>query len=168
MAYTVISVFPSTVDTEEIKSKLTNKGFNDSNIVVSKSRIENESSVENYEDDEKTKSFWDHIFVSDNEMLDAYSRKSVGSVNVVVYADNYEQAQEAKSILNDNGAIEVSKTQTETQTETNADTAGLPEDVYNGIIAKAKHNVYFLDSERVYRPNSQGMTGRMDDMGSKD
>jgi len=44
----------------------------------------------------------------------------------------------------------------------------LPEDVYNGIIAKAKHDVYFLDRERTYSPNSKGMDNTMDDLGSKD
>ncbi|WP_131701381.1 hypothetical protein [Chryseobacterium sp. FH2] len=166
MAYTVISVFPATVNTEEIKKDLKEKGFSEANIIVSKSRLENESSVDNYKDDVKTRSFWDHIFANDTEMLDAYSKHSVGNQNVIVYSDNFEEAQRAKAILNERGALEVYKKQTGDEGE--KDTAGLPEDVYNGIIAKAKHNIYFLDSERVYHPNSRGMEDTMDDLGSKD
>ena len=37
MAYTVISVFPATVDTDEIKTELKNKGFDETDVIVSKS-----------------------------------------------------------------------------------------------------------------------------------
>lgn len=98
-------------------------------------------------------------------MLDAYSKHSVGKHDVIVYAEDFESAK-SKKILNEKGALEVFKKDTES--EVKKDTAGLPEDVYNGIIAKARHNVYFLDPERTYRPNSRGMGDTMDDLGSKD
>ncbi|UOE37981.1 hypothetical protein [Chryseobacterium oryzae] len=167
MAYTVISLFPQTVNSEEIRTKLNDLGVKDEDIIISKSNVTDEDSANHYEDDEKTKSFWDHLFVNDDELLYAYKTKSVGNVNIVVYADDYEQAQNAKKLLNDNGAIEVYKKREENQVK-ESDTAGLPEDVYNGIIAKARHNVYFLNPNRVYTPNSKGMDRRMDDLGSKD
>lgn len=166
MAYTVISVFPATVDTEEVKNDLRNLGFNDANVVVSKSTVEDESSYDGYEDDEKTKSFWDYVFAHDVELLDAYSKQSVGKSNIVVYADNFEEAQRAKVILNERGALEVFRKDSPDTAE--KDTAGLPEDVYNGIIAKAKHNIYFLGSERNYNSPNKGMDDEMDSLGSKD
>ncbi len=166
MAYTVISVFPASVDTEEIKSKLKNQGFNEADIIVSKSKFQNESTVDDYQDDEKTKSFWDHVLVSDTEMLDAYSRESVGKVNLVVYTSDITEAQNAKKILDECGALKIYNKPSFKQEK--PDTAGLPEDVYNGIIAKARHNLYFLDSERTYSTKSRGMEDTMDDLGSKD
>ncbi|REC55941.1 hypothetical protein DRF62_04785 [Chryseobacterium piscium] len=166
MAYTVISVFPETVNTEEIKSELKNKGFLDADIIVSKSRFDEESSTNEYEDDEKTKSFWNHVFVNDNDILAAYSKESIGKINLVVYASNLTDAQNAKKVLDQFGALKIYNKPSVNQSE--SDTAGLPEDVYNGIIAKAKHDVYFLDKERVYSPNSNGMGDTMDSLGSKD
>lgn len=167
MAYTVISVFPSTVNSEDIISKLHNLGISNDDIIVSRSNVENAETDHQYEEDEKTKSFWDHMFVNDNELLHAYKTKSVGSINIIVYADTFEQAQSAKAVLDENGAIEVYKKTDENAAEN--DTAGLPQDVYNGIIAKARHNLYFLGSERVYHSNIiKGMDDPMDDLGSKD
>jgi hypothetical protein len=166
MAYTVISVFPETVNTEEIKSELKNKGFLDADIIVSKSRFDEESSTNEYEDDEKTKSFWNHVFVNDNDILAAYSKESIGKINLVVYASSLTDAQNAKKVLDQYGALKIYNKPSVNQSE--SDTAGLPEDVYNGIIAKAKHDVYFLDKERVYSPNSNGMGDTMDSLGSKD
>jgi len=166
MAYTVVSVFPATVNTEEITSELKNQGFSEADIIVSKSKIEDESAVGDYKDDEKTRSFWDHMFVSDNELLDAYSRESVGKINVVVYTSNITEAQSAKKIMDQHGALKIYNKPS--FSEEKSDTAGLPEDVYNGIIAKARHNLYFLDSERTSDQTSRGMSDTMDDLGSKD
>ncbi|GAB0155657.1 hypothetical protein CHRYSEOSP005_09180 [Chryseobacterium sp. Alg-005] len=163
MAYTVISVFPATVDTEEIKKDLTNNGFDKANIIVSKSKLEDKSPDNHYEDDVKTRSFWDFIFAHDTEMLEAYKKESVGRNNIIVYADTADDAQRAKTILDRNGAIEVYRKQPESNVP-----EGMSEDVYNGIIAKARHNLYFLDSERVYKSGNQGMDETMDSQGSKD
>lgn len=169
MAYTVISVFPATVNTEEIKAELQDQGFSGSDIIISTSKLDNDSIIGDYTDDEKTKSFWNHVFVSDNEMLDAYSRESAGKTNVVVYASNIDDAQKAKNILYSKGAVEVKKkTSQNPELESDAEDVGLPKDVYDGIIAKAKHDVYFLDSERVYNTSSKGMGDTMDGLGSKD
>ncbi|MFC7347551.1 hypothetical protein ACFQO9_12550 [Chryseobacterium zhengzhouense] len=166
MAYTVISVFPTTVDTEEIKSELKNNGFDEADIIVSTSKFDDLSSEENYQEDEKTQSFWNHIFVNDNELLRAYSKESVGKINLVAYASTIIEAQKAKKILDQYGALKIYNKPS--FSEEKSDTAGLPEDVYNGIIAKAKHDVYFLDRERTYSPNSKGMEDTMDGLGSKD
>ncbi|ANF50879.1 hypothetical protein A0O34_10275 [Chryseobacterium glaciei] len=163
MAYTVISVFPATVNTEEIKKDLRDQGFDDANVIVSTSKLENESSHHDYQEDVKTRSFWDYVFAQDVELLDAYSKHSVGKNNVVVYADNLEEAHKAKAILNAKGAVEVHENEPESQAP-----EGMAQEKYNGIIAKAKHDVYFLDPERIYRPSSRGMDDTMDDLGSKD
>jgi len=166
MAYTVVSVFPATVDTEEIIADLKNQGLDEANIIVSKSRVENESSVDDYEEDEKTKSFFGYVFAHDTEMLEAYRSHSVGKNNIIVYADSLEQAQRAKTVLNEKGALEVYRKPLENQ---NNVPEGMSEDEYNGIIAKARHNLYFLGPERTYRSNNtKGMNDEMDSLGSKD
>lgn len=167
MAYTVISVFPPTVDTEEIRTELVNNGFGDEDITVSKSKIHEEAS-DNFEDDENTKHFWNHIFSSDKKMHDAYSKKSRGNTTVVLYTANYEEAQKAKFILDGKGAIEIIK-QREGEPIRKEVTDNIPEDVERGIIAKAKHNLYFLGSERKNSATpGQGMSDTMDGLGSKD
>ncbi len=164
MAYTVVSVFPVTVDTEEIKKNLKENGFSEANIIVSKSNVE--TGLDHYQEDEQTKGFFDYVFAHDAEMLDAYRKHSIGRNNVVVYADNLEQATSAKSILNRNGALEVYKKSSENEKDI---PEGMTEQEYDGIIAKAKHNIYFLGSERVYHSNAiKGMDDPMDDLGSKD
>jgi hypothetical protein len=166
MAYTVVSVFPVTVDTEEIKKDLKENGFNEANIIISKSSVESGLSTDHYQEDEQTKSFFEYTFAHDAEMLDAYRKHSIGRNNVVVYADNLEQAATAKSILNKNGALEVFKKPSEDQKDI---PEGMTEEEYNGIIAKARHNIYFLGSERVYHSNEvRGMDDDMDSLGSKD
>lgn len=167
MAYTVISVFPAGVNTEEIKAELKNQGFNEADIIVSTSKLDADSSVDNYQDDEKTKSFWDHVFVNDNEILAAYSKESIGKTNLVVYTSNLTEAQNAKKVLDQFGALKIYNKPSVNQ-DSSEETAGLPEDVYNGIIAKAKHDVYFLDNERVSTTTSKGMGDTMDGLGSKD
>lgn len=164
MAYTVVSVFPVTVDTEEIKRDLKENGFDEANIIVSKSNVE--TGLDHYQEDEQTKGFFDYVFAHDAEMLDAYRKQSIGRNNIVVYTDDLEQATSAKSILNRNGALEVYRKRSEDKTDI---PEGMTEEEYNGIIAKAKHDIYFLGSERVYHSNVvKGMDDAMDDLGSKD
>ncbi len=99
-------------------------------------------------------------------MLDAYRKHSIGKNNVIVYADNLEQAVSANSILNKNGALQVYRKPAEEKADI---PEGMTEEEYNGIIAKARHNIYFLGSERVYHSNIiKGMDDPMDDLGSKD
>ncbi|MCQ9634563.1 MULTISPECIES: hypothetical protein [unclassified Chryseobacterium] len=166
MAYTVVSVFPVTVDTEEIKKNLKEKGFDEANIIVSKSKVESGLSADHYQEDEQTKGFFEYVFAHDAEMLEAYRKHSIGRSNVIVYADDLQQAKVAKTVLNENGALEVYRKPSEAR-----DTIpeGMSEEEYNGIIAKARHNIYFLGSERVYHSNEvKGMEDEMDSLGSKD
>lgn len=167
MAYTVISVFPVTVDTEEIKKDLKDQGFDEANIIISTSRFENQSSPDDYVEDVKTKNFWGYVFAHDVEMLDAYSRQSVGNNTIIVYTDTLEQAQKAKTMMNERGAIEVYKKESE-DNEAGSIPEGMTREQYNGIIAKAKNDLYFLDPERVYQPNSRGMDEPMDNRGAED
>ncbi|WP_294243533.1 hypothetical protein [uncultured Chryseobacterium sp.] len=170
MAYTVVSVFPSTADTEGIKNDLKNFGFNESDILISKAQTSNELAGEAHETHTRDQSFWDFIFANDIEALDAYRNESTGNTNIVVYADTFEEAQRAKMILNEKGAIQVQRKEGETHNHQQQDTPpeGMSEDVYNGIIAKARHNVYFLGSDRQDTGNHRGMEDEMDSQGSKD
>lgn len=170
MAYTVVSIFPSTADTEGIKNDLRNYGFQESDIVVSPSRPVNELSAENHQDNEKDRGFWDFVFANDVEALDAYRNESTGKTNIVVYTDDLEKAQRAKAVLNERGAIQVQRKDSETYNHDHQDTApeGMSEDVYNGIIAKARHNIYFLGSDREQADTGRGMKDEMDSLGSND
>jgi hypothetical protein len=166
MAYTVVSVFPVTVDTEEIKKNLKEKGFDEADIIISKSRVESGLSVDHYQEDEQTKGFFNYVFAHDAEMLDAYRKYSIGRSTVIVYANDLERAKDAKAVLNENGALEVYRRPSETRENI---PEGMTEQEYNGIIAKARHNIYFLGSERVYHSNEvKGMDDEMDSLGSKD
>lgn len=166
MAYTVVSVFPVTVDTEEIKKDLKENGFSEANIIVSKSKVESGLSADHYQEDEQTKGFFEYTFAHDAEMLDAYRKHSIGRNNIVVYAKNPEEAATAKSVLNRKGALEVFKKPSDNQKDI---PEGMTEQEYDGIIAKARHNIYFLGSERVYHSNEvRGMDDDMDSLGSKD
>lgn len=171
MAYTVISVFPANADTEEIKKDLQSQGIDSSNIIVSTSKMESESAIGDYTEDDDTRNFYDHLFVDDAEMSHAYRRESAGKTNVVVYADTIEAAQQAKNILYSKGAVEVKRkgsaenSENKDQAQTAAQEAGLPQDVYDGIIAKAKNNLYFLGTERTYRSANQGIEDTMDSTG---
>ncbi len=136
MAYTVVSVFPVTVDTEEIKKDLIENGLDEANIIVSKSSVESGLSTDHYQEDEQTKGFFEYTFAHDAEMLDAYRKHSIGRNNIVVYANDLEQAMTANSILNKNGALEVYRKPSDKQTDI---PEGMTEEEYNGIIAKAKH-----------------------------
>lgn len=90
----------------------------------------------------------------------------MGKINLVVYASNLTDAQNAKKVLDQYRALKIYNKPSVNQSD--SESTGLPEDAYNGIIAKAKHNIYFLDKERVYSPNSRGMGDTMDGLGSKD
>lgn len=168
MAYTVVSVFPVTVDTEEIKKELKEKGFDEANIIISKSRVESGMSTDHDQEDEQTKGFFEYIFAHDAEMLDAYRKHSIGKSNIIVYTDDLEQAKAAKDILNKNGALEIYRKRSEKEDKSIPE--GMTEHEYNGIIAKARHNIYFLGSERVYYHSNEvkGMDDEMDSLGSKD
>ncbi|MEF9480434.1 hypothetical protein OWR28_24560 [Chryseobacterium sp. 1B4] len=99
-------------------------------------------------------------------MLDAYRKHSVGRSNVIVYTDDLEQAKTAKEVLNEYGALEVYRRPSESK---DSIPDGMTEHEYNGIIAKARHDIYFLGSERVYHSNQvKGMDDEMDSLGSKD
>ncbi|MCJ8154807.1 hypothetical protein MKJ01_13630 [Chryseobacterium sp. SSA4.19] len=169
MSYTVVSIFPSTANTEEIKNDLRNYGFQESDIVVSQSRTGNELSGENHQDDVRDRGFWNFVFANDVEALDAYRNESAGKTNIVVYTDDFEKAQRAKAILNERGAIQVQRKDSETYNHQDTAPEGMSEDVYNGIIAKARHNIYFLGSDRQDDTDTgRGMKDEMDSLGSKD
>lgn len=167
MAYTVVSIFPSGADTEGIKNELKNYGFSDSDIIVSHSTSATDVSGETHQNDVKDRGFWDFVFANDVEALDAYRNESAGKINIIVYTDSLEEAQRAKTVLNERGAIQVQRKGSESESHESAP-AGMSQEVYDGIIAKARHNIYFLGSNREDNENARGMEDEMDSQGSKD
>ncbi len=162
MSYTVISLFPVAVDPEAVSQKLQNEGFSNENILISKYNIEGDV-VDDLQEDEKTTGFWDYLF-GDSRWKTAYQKAGVDNNTVTVYADDLESARKARRIMDDSGAIDIQKYHKE-----NIDKGyEISEEEEARIIAKAKHNVYFLDGDRTYTSGSRGKTDRMDSMGSKD
>ncbi len=162
MSYTVVSLFPIAVNPEDVVAKLENNGFAKENVNISKYNIEGDL-VDDLEEDEKTKNFWDYLF-GDTKWRTAYQKAGIDNNTVTVYTDSIEDARRAKSIMDENGALDIKKYHKE-----NIDSEyEISEEEQDRIIAKARHNVYFLDGNRTYKPNSRGMNKRMDYLGAKD
>ena len=162
MSYTVVSLFPIAVNLEIVSEKLQENGFTKENINISKYNIEGEV-VETMEEDEKTKNFWDYLF-GDTKWRTAYQKAGIDNNTITVYTDSIEEARKAKAIMDEEGALDIKKYHKD-NVDSNYEISQEEED---RIIAKAKHNVYFLTGNRTYRPNSRGMNNRMDSLGAKD
>lgn len=162
MSYTVVSLFPIAVNPENISDKLQENGFTKENINISKYNIDGDI-VDEMEEDEKTKNFWDYLF-GDTKWRTAYQKAGIDKNTITVYADSLEDARKAKTIMDEEGALDIKKYHKE-----NVDNEyEISQEEEDRIIAKAKHNVYFLEGSRTYRPNSRGMNKRMDSLGAKD
>lgn len=162
MSYTVVSLFPIAVNLEIVSEKLQENGFTKENINISKYNIEGEV-VETMEEDEKTKNFWDYLF-GDTKWRTAYQKAGIDNNTITVYTNSIEEARKAKAIMDEEGALDIKKYHKD-NVDSNYEISQEEED---RIIAKAKHNVYFLTGTRTYRPNSRGMKNRMDSLGAKD
>lgn len=162
MNYTVVSLFPIATNPENVVEKLKKNGFANEDINVSKYNIEGEL-VENMEEDEKTKNFWDYLF-GDTKWRSAYQLAGIDNNTVTVYADDVEVAKKAKKLMDEMGALDIQKFYKEKIDSSHK----ISDEDHERIIAKARHNVYFLDGNRYYKPNSRGMDKRMDSFGSKD
>lgn len=160
MAYTVISLYPESVDLDQVKKELENKGFDSNDINISKYTIEGET-AEDYDEDETTAGFWDLLF-GGTKYRDTYKKAASHNNTVTIYAENLEVARKAKIAMDELGAIDINKYHKDYIDEEYQ----ISDEDEARIIAKAKHNVYFLDGTRTYKPNSRGKAHRMDYTGN--
>lgn len=160
--YIVISLIPIAADPETIKKNLISEGFKEEDINISKYNIEGDL-VDELEEDDTTKNFWDYLF-GDSKWRTAYQKAGIDNNTLTVYTETLDDARKAKSLMDEAGALDIKKYFRENIDASYQDEA----DDHERIIAKARHNVYFLNGTRSYRPRSRGMNKRMDSLGSKD
>lgn len=179
MSYTIVGMFPENVQAENATNKLSDAGFSTEDYSYSKySHIKDVNTADaqydhyDYEEDEKTSGFWDWLFGGDDEVEHRRRYSYAGSKNniVTVFAENMEQAEKARLILDEQGAINVhdeSRDYVAKKYSTEGKSTNLDEAERARIISKAKNNLYFTDS-RSYSVRSQGMDNDMDSQGSND
>ncbi len=109
MAYTVIGLFRNSHEADQASEKLEKADFDRTDIDVSKYRTEGEySGVDyDYEEEEKTTSFWDRLFGDNDHARTKYSTAGARNNVVTVYTDDKDRAEKASKILDDAGAIDV-------------------------------------------------------------
>lgn len=172
MSYTIVGMFPTATEADQATNKLDSAGYAKDDYTVSR-----HNSVEDFEpntnstfqEDEKTSGFWNWLFGEDEIEKGKYSYAGTRSNIVTVYTDELEKAQEARSILNNNGAINVNDfTREQFPTSDSTHDSGLQEDQYARIIAKAKNDLYLTDDSRVEVVKREGMETKMDSQGFRD
>lgn len=165
MSYTIIGIFPNENESRNVVKKLEEAELYD--YTISNSEVE---ALEKVDTDRKA-SFFDWLFDRDEVEKDRYEYASIDSHTVTVYAETEDDANAAKRILDDNGAIDVEEKTRGYLTEkypNNHHEYPIPESTRARIIAKAKNDLYFTDERKAaYRPE-KGMSDEMDSQGAKD
>lgn len=179
MSYTIVGMFPENEQAENALHKLSDAGFSTEDYLYSKyshtKDVKNVNGVGydhyDYDEDEKTSGFWNWLFGED-EQENKRKYSYAGSKNniVTVYAENLEKAEKAKTVLDDNGAINVhDESRDYLKGKYNTENSGteINEAERARIISKAKNNLYFSEN-RSYSVRTQGMDNDMDSQGSND
>lgn len=165
-------MFPTATDADQASNKLDSAGFAKENYRISRYTTDGEydpNTSHSFQEDEKTSGFWDWLFGEDEEVKGKYSYAGTKSNIVTVYTDELDKAQEARTILNNQGAINVNDFTKDRYPENdNTHESGLSEDKYARIIAKAKNDLYLTDDSRVYTVKRDGMESKMDSQGFRD
>lgn len=153
MPYTVFGIFTNKKEHSNVIEKLEDAGLYDYTV----SHYE-KTTLDNVEDNAK-KGFWHWLFDNNDLEEDRYQYASVGSDTITVYTDTEEDANAAKNILDENGAIDIEE-------KTRDYISGKYKDVDSGypiseskrarIIAKAKNNLYFTETPNANQPAAGG------------
>ena len=165
MSYTIIGIFPNDAESRNVITKLEEAGLYDYSI--SKSEVE---ALEKIDTDRKA-SFFDWLFDRDTVERDRYEYASIDSSTISVYAETEEDANAAKTILDDNGAIDVEEKTRTYLADKYPDTPNeypISESKRARIIAKAKNDLYFTDERIPSNTPEQGMVDKMDSLGKLD
>ncbi|MPS73536.1 MAG: hypothetical protein E2590_10370 [Chryseobacterium sp.] len=165
MSYTIIGIFPNETESRDVITKLENAGLYE--YTISKSEVE---ALENIDTDRKA-NFFDWLFDNDVVEKDRYEYASIDSNTITVYAETEEDANAAKAILDENGAIDVEEKTRDYLANRYPDRHKeypIPESTRARIIAKAKNDLYFTDNRKATTTIQEGMIDEMDSMGNKD
>ncbi|UJF29257.1 hypothetical protein L0B70_10450 [Kaistella sp. 97-N-M2] len=173
MSYTIVGMFPTNEDADKASDKLDSAGFAKEDYNVSRySTTGNIGDSKNYdyEEDEKTTGFWNWLFGEDEHEKKKYSYAGSKSNMVTVYTDDLERAEKARSIMNDQGAINVNDFTKDRygNNHSTSTTTDLSADERARIINKAKNNLYFTNENRTYNMRPEGMDSDMDSQASND
>ncbi|WP_417431440.1 hypothetical protein [Halpernia sp.] len=180
MSYTIVGMFPKHEKAENALAKLNEEGFTSEDYHISKFSRNGDLDAEDYSaddhphfhynEDEKTSGFWNWLFGDEEHSKKKYSYAATKNNIVTVFADTLENAEKAKNILNNEGAINVhneTKDYMMRNSGENKSKYELSENERARIINKAKNNLYFTN-ERSYTVKNEGMDNDMDSQGSKD
>ncbi len=173
MSYTIVGMFPSNEDAAKASERLDSSGFKKEDYSVSNynrsNEIENDSDYE-FEEDQKTSSFWNWLFGDNNEVKKRYSYAGTKSNIVTVYTDDKDRAIEAQDIMNGMGAVNVGDFTEDyypknEELELEPEYENVSKDQRARIIAKAKSDIY-LESNRTYGSKKRdGINDTMDSQG---
>ena len=179
MSYTIVGMFPKHIQAENATEKLSDAGFTTEDYHISKfsrkGAVEtNDYSADDhphfhFEEEEKTSGFWNWLFGDEDHAKKKYSYAATKNNVVTVFADNLENAEKAKNILDNEGAINVhneTKNYIANQEEMPKSKYEVNEAEQARIINKAKNNLYFTDERRyVIQNHDIGMHDDMDSQG---
>ena len=172
MSYTIVGMFPTATEADQATNKLYSAGYAKDDYRVSHNKTPDHydpNTNHTFQEDEKTSGFWEWLFGEDEIEIGKYSYAGTRSNIVTVYTDELERAQEARTILNNHGAINVNDfTKDQYPANDNTHESGLSEDQYARIIAKAKNDLYLTDDSRVEVVKREGMETKMDSQGFRD
>ncbi|SEG37051.1 hypothetical protein SAMN05421847_2078 [Halpernia humi] len=180
MSYTIVGLFPEHKQAELAAEKLSNEGFSSEDYHISKFSTNIADEAKDYSADdhphfhfhesEKTTGFWNWLFGDEEHAKKKYSFAGSKNNIVTVFADNLENAEKARNILNEQGAINVHDETKEYIAKMHPSAKAkyeIDEAERARIINKAKNNLYFTN-ERSYTIKHEGMDSDMDSQGSKD
>lgn len=109
MNYTVVGLFRTAEEAQRASERLDDAGFEKENVDYSPYRYEGDYEGEDfdYDEDERSGSFWDRLFGADEPVRRTYSAAGARSNVVTVYTDDEGRAERARDIMDENGAISV-------------------------------------------------------------
>jgi hypothetical protein len=171
MSYTIIGIFPNQSESRDVITKLEEAGLYEYSLANSEiEALDNVDTVEKVDTNKKA-SFFDWLFDRDVVETDRYEYASIDSRTITVYAETEDDANAAKKILDENGAIDVEEKTRGYLAEKYPDTHNeypISESTRARIIAKAKNDLYFTDNRGSAYTPEKGMSDEMDSQGRKD
>jgi len=165
MSYTIIGIFPNETESRDVITKLEEAGLYEYSLA--NSEIEALEKVETKDN----RGFFDWLFDKNEVETDRYQYASIDSNTITVYAETEEDANAAKTILDENGAIDVEEKTRDYLSEkypTTNHEYPISETKKARIIAKAKNDLYFTDTRKEVKTVNEGMADEMDSLGNKD
>lgn len=170
MSYTIVGMFPNNEDLMRVEGELQSAGFPIEDYRISRystTSLDDRYGSTQFKEDKKTSGFWSWLFGDNEDDRNKYSYAGTKSNIVTVYANDMQRAEQAKEIMNKEGAININEFTKERYPETTAGNHDLSEAERAKIISKAKNSLYFTDATRFYDTPGDGMESDMDSEGSR-